>query len=59
MANWFGLDKLFSATSRKALNTWVSPQISPETADELQIDPQQPFIYVLQSPSFSNLFVVD
>ncbi|HRH91308.1 MAG TPA: glycerol-3-phosphate 1-O-acyltransferase PlsB [Agitococcus sp.] len=59
MANWFGLDKLFSATSRKALNTWVSPQISPETADELQIDPQHPVVYVLQSPSFSNLLVAD
>lgn len=59
MAKWFGIDRLFSATSRKALNTWVDPQITPETAAELGLDPQQPVVYVLQSPSFSNLLVAD
>lgn len=59
MAKWFGLDRLLSATSRKALNTWVTPQISPENASDLHLDPNKPICYVLQSPSFSNLLVVD
>ena len=59
MAKWFGLNRLLSATSRKALNTWVTPQISPENASDLHLDPNKPICYVLQSPSFSNLLVVD
>ena len=59
MANWFGIDRLFSSTSRKALNTWVDPQITPASADELYLNPEQPIVYVLQSPSFSNLLVAD
>lgn len=59
MANWLGIDRLFSATSRKALNTWVDPHISPASAADLHLNPQQPIVYVLQSPSFSNLLVAD
>lgn len=59
MANWLGIDRLFSSTSRKALNTWVDPQISPASAADLHLNPQQPIVYVLQSPSFSNLLVAD
>lgn len=59
MAKWFGLDRLLSATSRKALNTWVTPQIVPENASDLHLDPNRPICYVLQSPSFSNLLVID
>ncbi len=59
MANWFGLDRLFVAASRKALDTWVSPQVQPENLADLQIDPAKPVCYVLQSPSLSNFLVVD
>ena len=59
MAKWFGLNRLLTATSRKALNTWVTPHISPENASDLHLDPNKPICYVLQSPSFSNLLVVD
>ncbi|PTQ89324.1 glycerol-3-phosphate 1-O-acyltransferase PlsB [Agitococcus lubricus] len=59
MAKWFGIERLLSATSRKALNTWVEPQITPDNAADLGLNPEQPVIYVLQSPSFSNLLVTD
>lgn len=59
MANWFGLDRLFVAASRKALDTWVSPDVHTENLADLKIDPNKPVCYVLQSPSLSNALVVD
>lgn len=59
MANWFGLDRLLVAASRKALDTWVSPDVHTENLADLKLDPNKPVCYVLQSPSLSNVLVID
>ena len=59
MANWFGLDRLFVAASRMALDSWVSPDVHTENLAGLKLDPNKPVCYVLQSPSLSNALVVD
>lgn len=59
MFNWFGLDRLFVLAARKLLYYWVRTQVLPENLAELQLDPNKPVCYVLQTRFFSNLLVLE
>lgn len=59
MLSWFGLDRLFMLAMRKLIYFWVRTQILPEPISDLQLDPNKPVCYVLQTRLFSNLLVLE
>jgi glycerol-3-phosphate O-acyltransferase len=59
MLNWLGLDRLFILIARKLLYIWVRPQVLPENLADLELDPNKPVCYVLQTRFLSNLLVLE
>lgn len=57
MSQW--LSTLFTAIARKLLFLFVRTQVIPEDLTQLQLDPDKPVCYVLQTRFFSNLLVLD
>jgi len=59
MLNWLGLDRLFILVARKLLYIWVRTKVLPENLTELDLDPNKPVCYVLQTRFLSNLLVLE
>lgn len=57
MLNWLGT--LFLSLARKLLYTLVHTTVLPEDLHQLQLDPDKPVCYVLQTRFFSNLLVME
>lgn len=57
MSQW--LSTLFTSIARKLLFLFVRTQVIPEDLTQLQLDPDKPVCYVLQTRFFSNLLVLD
>ncbi len=57
MSKW--LSTLFISLARKLLFLFVRTNVIPEDLAQLQIDPNKPVCYVLQTRFFSNLLVLD
>jgi len=57
MSKW--LSTLFSLIARKFLFLFVRTHIIPEDLQQLQLDPDKPICYVLQTRFFSNLLVLE
>jgi glycerol-3-phosphate O-acyltransferase len=59
MLNWLGLDKLFTLVARKLIYYWIRTKVLPENLAELDLDPNKPVCYVLQTRFLSNLLVLE
>lgn len=57
MLNWLG--NLLLPIARKLLYVFVRTTVLPEDLKQLQIDPNKPVCYVLQTRFFSNLLVME
>lgn len=57
MTKW--LSALFTLIARKFLFLFVRTHVIPEDLQQLQLDPDKPVCYVLQTRFFSNLLVLD
>ncbi len=57
MFQW--LSNLFLLFARKLLYIFVRTTVLPEDLQQLQIDPDKPVCYVLQTRFLSNLLVLD
>lgn len=57
MLNW--LSSLFLSVARKLLYMLVRTTVLPEDLKQLQLDPNKPVCYVLQTRFFSNLLVME
>jgi glycerol-3-phosphate O-acyltransferase len=57
MPQWFS--NFFLLLARKLLYIFVRTTVLPEDLKELQLDPDKPVCYVLQTRFFSNLLVLD
>lgn len=57
MSKW--LSTIFISLARKLLFLFVRTNVIPEDLNQLQIDPNKPVCYVLQTRFFSNLLVLD
>ncbi|HQV40556.1 MAG: glycerol-3-phosphate 1-O-acyltransferase PlsB [Moraxellaceae bacterium] len=57
MTQWFSA--LFTAIARKLLFLFVRTNVIPEDLSLLQLDPDKPVCYVLQTRFFSNLLVLE
>ncbi len=56
---FFGFGTFLFWLARKFLYLWVRTHVFPENLKELQINPDKPVCYVLQTRYFSNLLVID
>jgi glycerol-3-phosphate O-acyltransferase len=57
MFNWFS--SFFLLVARKLLYILVRTTVHPEDLKQLNLDPNKPICYVLQTRFFSNLLVID
>lgn len=59
MLKILGLDRLIVLILRKLLYIWVRTQVLPLELKSLNIDPDKPICYVLQSKALSSLLVLE
>ncbi len=59
MLKILGLDRALSLLSRKLLYVWVRTQTLPQDLSTLNLDPNKPVCYVLQTRQLSNLLVLE
>lgn len=59
MLKMLGLDRLASLVSRKVLYLWVRTKVFPQDLSALNLNPDQPVCYVLQTRQLSPLLVLE
>ncbi len=59
MLKILGLDRLASLVSRKVLYLWVRTKVFPQDLAALNLKPDQPVCYVLQTRQLSSLLVLE
>jgi len=59
MFRWFGLYQVSIWFIRRLLFSWVRTEVFPKGLKDLNIDPEKPICYVLESRSMADVMVLD